>query len=104
MAYAISRRANEIGLRMALGADRANVIGMVLKETLLLVAGGIAIGLPAALLAGRLVAGSLSHVDGSDPAIVTGATVVLLLVALVAGWVPAHRASRIDPLAALRQE
>jgi predicted permease len=104
MAYAISRRANEIGLRMALGADRANVIGMVLKETLVLVAAGIAIGLPAALIAGRLIAGSLSHVNGSDPVIVTVATGVLLLVALIAGWMPAHRASRIDPLAALRQE
>ena len=104
MAYAISRRASEIGLRMALGADGADVIGMVLRETLVLVAAGIAIGLPAALGAARLVAGSLEHVSASDPVILVGATLVLLLVALLAGWAPAHRASRIDPLLALRQE
>jgi predicted permease len=104
MAYATSRRASEIGLRMALGADRRDVIRMVLRETLVLVAAGIAIGLPAALAAGRLVAETLARVSASDPVTIGGATVVLLLVALVAGWVPAYRASRIDPISALRAE
>jgi predicted permease len=104
MAYAISRRASEIGLRMALGADRASVIAMVLRETFVLVAVGIAIGLPVSLLAARFIAASLAQVSASDPVTIGGATVVLLLVALVAGWVPAHRASRIDPLASLRME
>jgi predicted permease len=104
MAYAVSRRASELGLRMALGASQGDVIGMVLRETLVLVAAGVAIGLPAAWLAARLVASSLAQVSASDPVTLGGATLVLLLVALLAGWLPAHRASRIDPLTALRQE
>jgi predicted permease len=104
MAYATSRRANEIGLRMALGADRREVIRMVLRETLVLVAAGIAVGLPAALVAGRMVASTLSRVSASDPATLGAAAVVLLAVALLAGGVPAYRASRIDPISALRQE
>jgi transcriptional regulator len=104
MAYAMSRRASEIGLRMTLGADRRDVIRMVLRETLLLVAAGVAVGLPVALAAGRLVAATLAQLSASDPATLAGATLVLLLVALAAGWAPAYRASRIDPLSALRQE
>jgi ABC-type antimicrobial peptide transport system permease subunit len=77
---------------------------MVLRETLLLVAAGVAVGLPVALAAGRLVAATLAQLSASDPATLAGATLVLLLMALAAGWAPAYRASRIDPLSALRQE
>jgi ABC-type antimicrobial peptide transport system permease subunit len=104
MSYATSRRANEIGLRMALGADRRHIIRMVLRETLMLLAGGFAIGLPTAMAATRLTAGTLAGVSASDPATVGGATLVLLIVGVCAGFVPAQRASRIDPMSALRQE
>ena len=104
MAYAMSRRASELGLRMALGASRSDVIGMALRETLVLVGAGVGIGLPAALLAARLVSASLDNVSTSDPATLAGSTLVLLIVALAAGWVPAHRASRIDPVVVLRQD
>ena len=103
MAYATSRRATEIGIRMALGADRRQVIRMVLRETLLLVVVGIAIGLPSALAVTRLVAAMLVNVSASDPPTFGAATVLMLVVALVAGFAPAARASRIDPMAALRQ-
>jgi predicted permease len=103
MAYAISRRATEIGIRMALGADRRQVIRMVLRETVLLVLAGIAIGLPAALAVSRLVAAMLVNVSASDPPTFGVATLLMLVVAVVAGLAPAARASRIDPMAALRQ-
>jgi ABC-type antimicrobial peptide transport system permease subunit len=104
MAYATSRRSNEIGIRMALGAERASVIWMVLRETLLVVIAGVSIGLPIALLATRLIAGSLTDLSSSDPATVLTAVFTMLAVALIAGWMPAARASRIDSTAALRQE
>jgi ABC-type antimicrobial peptide transport system permease subunit len=104
MAYATSRRANEIGLRMALGADRGTVIRMVLGETLLLVAVGIAVGLPVALAATRLIAATLVGLSASDPMTFAVATLVMVVVAVFAGWIPAQRASHIDPMVALRQE
>jgi predicted permease len=104
MAYAMSRRTNEIGLRLALGADRKDVVFMVLRETLLLAIAGIAIGLPAALAATRLIGASLVGLTASDPSTFVAAVLVVLVVAILAGFVPAARAARIDPMSALRQE
>jgi ABC-type antimicrobial peptide transport system permease subunit len=89
---------------MALGADRADVIRMVLREALMLMAAGLAIGLPAALLASRLgTAANLVGVSATDPAIVGGALFVMLIAGVCDGVVPAVRASRVDPAMALRQ-
>ena len=104
ISYEISRRVNEIGLRMALGADRGHVTQMVLRETLGLMAAGFALGLPIALAATRLTTSSLVGVSPGDPMTMAGATLVILVVGSAAGFLPARRASRIDPAAALRQE
>jgi predicted permease len=103
MSYAMSRRANEIGIRMALGADRLDVIRMVLRETLALVAVGFAIGFPLALAATRLISSTLVGLSATDPATLTLATLVMLAMALLAGFIPAQRAARIDPAVTLRQ-
>jgi predicted permease len=104
MSYAVARRTNEIGVRMALGAERANVIWLVLKETLVMVAIGIAIGLPAALAASRLVSSRLFGLSPNDPMTIALAALVLVLVSALAGFIPARRASRVDPIVALRYE
>ena len=104
MAYTTSRRANEIGIRMALGANRGEVIGMVLRETLVLAVAGIAIGLPATLAATRLIGSTLVGLSANDPPTFAVATLLMLVVSVAAGFAPAQRASRIDPMAALRQE
>jgi predicted permease len=102
--YGVHRRTNEIGIRVALGASRGEVKRMVLREVVLLVAAGAAVGIPAALAASGLVRSLLFDLAPTDPMTVAGATLVLFLVALVAGYLPAQRATRIDPLAALRME
>jgi len=104
MAYTISRRSNEIGLRMALGADQSTMVGMVLREAFVLVAAGIVIGIPVAIAASQLIASSLSGLAANDPLTLAGATVVMLASALFAAWIPARRAARIDPMVALRQD
>lgn len=104
MAHGVARRTNEIGIRMALGAKGGNIAWMVLRETLLLVVIGLALGVPAALLAGRLVASQLFELKGTDPFTLLAAAVVLTVVAMLAGYIPARRASRVDPLTALRYE
>ena len=104
VSYTMSRRTGEIGLRMALGADRASVIGIVLRETLVLVVGGLALGVPIALVSSRLTAVNLSDVSLHDPLIVATALLVMLVAGLCAGLVPAIRAAQIDPVKALQQE
>jgi ABC-type antimicrobial peptide transport system permease subunit len=103
IAYSVNRRKREIGVRMALGAAQRSVLLLIMREGMLLVAAGIAIGLVAALGAGRLLARMLYGVSASDPISVAGAASVLLSVALVACYLPARAASRLDPLAALRE-
>jgi predicted permease len=104
MSYMVSRRTNEIGIRMALGAERMHVRWLVMREVFLLVAIGIAIGAPAALLSSELVASLLFGLGGHDPASLLIAVTVMLLIAALAGYLPARRASRIDPMVALRYE
>ncbi|HZS45501.1 MAG TPA: ABC transporter permease [Blastocatellia bacterium] len=104
LSYGVARRTKEIGIRMALGAQGGNVVWLVMRQSLLLVLIGVAIGIPAALLSTRFVSGLLFGLSASDPATITIATVVLLTVAILAGYLPARRASRIDPMIALRYE
>jgi ABC-type antimicrobial peptide transport system permease subunit len=89
---------------MALGADRGDVIRMVLRETLVLMVAGLALGLPAALGAMRLIDATLVGVSATDPVIAGAAILALLAVGLCAGGIPAARASHVDPVAALRRD
>lgn len=102
--YAVARRTSEIGLRMALGADRGKVVGMVMRGALWLVALGLAIGIPIALLGGRVMADQLFGVKPYDPVSMAIAVVVLSAAAALAGFLPARRAASIEPMKALRTE
>jgi predicted permease len=104
MAHSVVRRTNEIGIRMALGAERRNIIWMVLRESLLLVAIGLAVGVPASLAAARLISNQLFGLTSTDPVSLSIAVVFLTLVAALAGYLPARKASRVNPLIALRYE
>ncbi|HTA46688.1 MAG TPA: ABC transporter permease [Bryobacteraceae bacterium] len=104
MSYSVARQVGEIGIRMALGAQRGAVVWMVLRRVLLLAAVGLAISVPAALIASRLVKSFLFETQPNDPGSLALAVVILLSAAILAGYAPARRASRIDPLAALRHE
>jgi ABC-type antimicrobial peptide transport system permease subunit len=104
MAYTVSRRTREIGLRMALGAGRQEVLRMVMREVGLLALLGIGIALPAAYALSRLIQAQLYNIRGSAPAIFAVASLLVAAVAATAGLIPAVRASRIDPMSALRNE
>jgi len=104
MSYSVARRTNEIGVRMALGAQRGDVLRLVMRESMVLVVAGIAIGLAVAVAASRLVTTLLYGLAPTDPATLAGAMAVMLGVSAVAGYVPARRASRVDPMVALHYE
>jgi predicted permease len=104
MSYAIGRRTSEIGLRMALGASRIGVMGMVLRETATILLAGVVIGLPCAVGAARLMRSTLAGVGPSDPVSIVVALAIIATAAFLAGFIPARRASRIDPMEALRCE
>ncbi len=104
MAFVVARRRKELGIRLALGAQRTDVIWMVMREVLLLLAIGLAIGIPCALGAGRFVSDQLYGMQPHDPTIAIATLLLLTVVSALAGLIPAHRASRIDPILALRYE
>jgi predicted permease len=104
MAYMVTRRSREIGIRMALGAMTGNVVWLVMREVLALIAIGFAAGIPAALALGRIVENQLYGVKATDPAAIALSTVALAAVAALAGFAPARRAARYDPVQVLRSE
>ena len=104
MAYNVTRRTRELGIRFALGAQRATVLRMILRETLMLTLIGIAVGLPCALAATRVIAHMLFGVTPYDPVTLAAVAIALLAVSTLAGYIPARRAMRVDPMVALRYE
>jgi macrolide transport system ATP-binding/permease protein len=104
VSYNVSRRTGEIGIRMALGARRGVVVWMVLRQVLLIAAVGLGIGVPLALAASRFVEAFLFGMKPNDPVSLALAVAILLCAGLLAGYIPARRAARIDPMAALRHE
>ena len=108
LAFALVQRTSELGIRMALGAQRRNVVWMVVREAWLLVAIGIAVGVPAAIAVARLasnqISGLLFRLEATDPLTIVAATLALATVATFAAYLPARRASRVDPMVALRAE
>jgi ABC-type antimicrobial peptide transport system permease subunit len=103
-AYSVARRTREIGIRMALGAEGKTVLWMILREGFSMVAAGIALGLLLALGTGKIVSSILFDVSSTDPLAFTIAPIVLMTAALLATWLPARRATKISPMAALRTE
>jgi predicted lysophospholipase L1 biosynthesis ABC-type transport system permease subunit len=104
MAYTVSQRTNEIGIRFALGASRSQIRAMVLREAGWLAAAGVVVGLGVAIVLMRLVQSMLYGLKPGDPLSLTASTMLLLTIALVAGWIPAARASRVEPMEALRHD
>ena len=104
MAYMVARRAREIGIRMALGAQRGSVVGLVMREVLVLVLAGVAVGLPCAVAVTRIAGTELYGVQPNDLPTMMAATILLTVVALVAAYLPARRAAKYDPVQVLRAE
>jgi predicted permease len=104
MAFVVARRRKELGIRLALGAEPGGVIWLVMKEVLLLLGIGLAVGIPTALALGRFVGSQLYGIEARDPFTASATLILLTLVSAAAGLIPAHRASRIDPILALRYE
>jgi ABC-type antimicrobial peptide transport system permease subunit len=102
MSYFVARRTGEIGIRMALGATRGSVVGIVLRSVFVQIGLGLVVGVPAALLAAHFMASQLYGVGAYDPLAFVGATVVLAICAMFAGFIPARRAASIEPMKALR--
>ena len=103
-AYSVARRTKEIGIRMTLGANRRNIAGLVLRGAFKQVILGLAIGIPVALVGGRLLSSELFGVKSHDPLILGLTAAILAACGLVAGFIPARRATKVDPLVALRYE
>lgn len=104
MSYSVERRTKELGIRMALGAQRKDMISLVLRETMTLLVIGIAIGIPVAIAAGRLISSLLFGIGIADPVTIGIAALAMFVIALAAGYLPARRATKIDPMIALRYE
>jgi predicted permease len=104
LSYAVAQRTNEIGIRMALGAERGTVTRMILRETAILILIGLAIGVPASLACARFVQSKLFGLKAADPVTLAAALGIMIVVAVASGYLPARRASKVDPLIALRYE
>jgi ABC-type antimicrobial peptide transport system permease subunit len=102
MSYSVVQRTNEIGIRIALGAQNGNVLWMVLRESLMLLGGGLALGLPLSLGGLRLLQSQLFELSASDPLTVAGSVLIIAAVTLLAAWLPARKATKVDPMEALR--
>ena len=104
MAFVVARRRKEIGVRLALGAAPRGVLWLVMKEVLVLLAIGLAVGIPSALALGRFVSSQLYQIEAGNPLIAVVTVALLAVVSVTSGLIPAQRASRIDPMLALREE
>jgi ABC-type antimicrobial peptide transport system permease subunit len=104
IAYTVARRTREIGIRMAIGAARSDVLWLVMREVLVLLGIGVAIALPASWMLTQSVRSQLYGIQPVDPASIIAATLAIVAVAVLAGYVPARRATRVDPMRALRYE
>jgi len=104
LANAVAQRTREIGIRMALGAERRQVIGMVLRDTLKMVAIGVAVGIPVSLGASRWITSYLYGVRPQDPLTYVGIVMLLMMAGIAAAYVPSRRASKVDPMVVLRYD
>jgi putative ABC transport system permease protein len=104
VSYAVTRRRNEIGIRMALGARQSQLLALIVRQSMTPVAAGLAGGIVVALVVGQAIRGLLFDIQPTDPLTIAGVVALLLVVGAAACLLPAHRAARIDPLAALRSD
>jgi predicted permease len=104
MAFIVARRRKELGIRVALGARRTTILWLVMQEVLILLSIGLVVGIPTALGLGKFASAQLYGIRGHDPSVAVATTLLLVIVSALAGWIPAQRASRVDPMLALRYE